>query len=177
MSEKWKDIVGYEGLYQVSDKGRVKSVKRMVKCREGVSRVQNERIKGCSSGKYRHVMTTLWRDNEQEGVYVHRVVLEAFTGKPMYGMTGSHIDGDPTNNSIDNLVWETQKDNNARKEGHGTLQRGENHSSTSITEEDVFSIRRLHRTGHFTNVFLGRMFEVSRAVIEGIIHNKTWRHI
>lgn len=100
MNETWKDITGYEGLYQVSDLGRVRSLKF------GKVRILNPgRIK---SG---YLMVGLCRDGKVRNVRVHRLVAEAFIPNPSNCPVINHKDENPGNNVVDNLEWCTAKYN------------------------------------------------------------------
>ena len=110
MSERWLPVVGYEGAYQVSDLGRVRSLDRMIVDSVGHRYFRAGRIlrqvtlKGTG-----HCRVTL--PGGIQG-YVHRLVLEAFVGPAPDGMEACHNDGDPTNNRLDNLRWDTRSANN-----------------------------------------------------------------
>lgn len=96
IDEDWKDITGYEGLYQVSNLGRIYS------CRY-------DRILTPSGDKYLHVV--LSTNNKPKSVLIHRLVADAFISNPENKPQVNHIDGDPTNNVVDNLEWMTAQEN------------------------------------------------------------------
>ena len=98
MTEIWKDIVGYEGLYQVSNLGRVKSVKR-------------NKILSQKHNWDGYLRIQLWRNNKNKYVSIHRLVAEAFIENPNKKPFINHIDGNKQNNNVDNLEWCTQKEN------------------------------------------------------------------
>lgn len=106
MSERWVPAKGFEGRYEVSDLGRVRSVPRQV--------VNGGRVKmepGALLKPYwhrKHLKVTLYGDNKRERqVFVHILVLESFVGPKPKGRLGCHRDDDPRNNSIANLRWDT----------------------------------------------------------------------
>src|SRR5688572_8966386 len=105
-NENWKDVVGYEGIYLVSDLGRVRSLPREV-FQPGVIKSYpiNERIlkPGIRSGRYLRV--NLFRDGEASGVFVHRLVAIAFLPNPENKRCVNHKDCNPSNNKLDNLEW------------------------------------------------------------------------
>ena len=102
MSETWKDVAGYEGLYQVSDRGNVRS-RRRHGSRGGI-------LKPGTNGKgYLWVMLSL--NGKTNVLYVHRLVAEAFIPNPSNFPVINHKDENPANNSVDNLEWCTQKYN------------------------------------------------------------------
>lgn len=96
IDEEWKDIKGYEGLYQVSNLGRIYS------CRY-------DRIRKPSGNKYLHVV--LCTNNNPKSMLIHRLVAEAFISNPGNKPQINHIDGDTTNNMVDNLEWVTAQEN------------------------------------------------------------------
>lgn len=96
--EDWRDVIGYEGLYQVSNKGRVRSLDRTTS--------DGRHIKGklkTSSSKYSSV--TLYKNNKYVNALVHRLVAIAFIPNPDNLPEVDHIDTDPSNNNVTNLRW------------------------------------------------------------------------
>ena len=110
MKEIWKDISGYEGLYQVSNCGRVKSLNYM---RTGEIVIMRPRV---HTGGYLRV--GLCKYNKPKDHYIHRLVLTAFVPNPLNKPQVNHIDEIKNNNYVYNLEWVTQKENNH----HGTFQ-------------------------------------------------------
>ena len=107
--EIWEDIEGYEGLYQVSNLGRIKSLRRRRKIGRGATQPMPERILKQNSAKYR--MVTLSKDGIVEGRNVHRIVLITFAGKAPNKYETNHIDGNKHNNCLSNLEWVSSSEN------------------------------------------------------------------
>lgn len=109
MSEMWKDIKGYEGLYQVSNLGNVRSLEHLDKNKRNriVGRVLKPGMKA-----YGYLQVGL-RDGygKQKNYYVHRLVMEAFVGECPDGCEVNHIDENKANNNISNLEYVTHKTN------------------------------------------------------------------
>ncbi len=135
MEEIWKDVVGYEGLYQVSNLGRVKSVKHYVPTKAGAKRLSPSKVRiNEFDGKYYHVI--LYKSGKRKVCLVHRLVAEAFIQNKDNKATVNHKDGNKLNNfvyvnpdgSIDqeksNLEWCTNSENlkHAFKTGLATPQ-------------------------------------------------------
>lgn len=105
--ESWKPVYGFEGIYEVSNTGRVRSVDRVDPA--GHSRKGKELAQARTSGDKRKV--TLYKDRKAHQKQVHWLVLEAFVGPRPEGAMGLHWDDDPANNHIDNLRWGTRSEN------------------------------------------------------------------
>ena len=107
MSEEWRDVVGYEGLYQVSDQGRVKSLER----KDCLGRTVKERIlkPGVVSSGY--LMISLCTGGKQKMFSVHRLVCQAFHENPDNKPQVNHINEDKADNRACNLEWCTCKQN------------------------------------------------------------------
>ena len=114
MKEIWKDIPGYEGKYQVSNQGRVKSLERKVRSVNWYSgkeffRTVHERILRPGPVKSGHLYVVL--GHGEAGVPVHQLVMKAFVGEPPEGMEVRHLNGDPTANRLENLKYGTRTEN------------------------------------------------------------------
>lgn len=120
MSERWLPIPGWEGYYEVSDLGRVKSCARSVPGRPGRMINRRERILTPMVSRDGYLCVALCRDNVRHHTRVHRAVLLAFVGPCPDGMEGCHGDGDSRNNALTNLRWDTRSANTYDKVAHGT---------------------------------------------------------
>lgn len=109
--ENWRPIQGYEGIYEVSDQGRVWSVKRVITLRNGGTRTVGGRYLKHGVGDAGHEYVNLRKDGQGEWEYVHRLVLTAFVGPCPEGMEACHWDDDPGNNALENLRWASRTDN------------------------------------------------------------------
>lgn len=110
--EIWKDITGYEGLYQVSDQGRVKSLKR----KDCLGRTIQERILKTKIDRYGYLQLNLHAYGKQKTLTVHRLICEAFNENPEGKPEVNHINENKTDNRACNLEWCTRKEN----VNHGT---------------------------------------------------------
>lgn len=107
----WKDVKGYEGLYQVSDDGQVKSVGRY-KPNHSKMQYVAESIKAQRINPGGYFVVDLYKGNKQKTIGVHILVAEAFIDNPNCKETVNHIDGIKTNNHVSNLEWATPKEQN-----------------------------------------------------------------
>lgn len=110
MEEIWKDIKDYEGLYQVSNYGRVKSMERTVKGLKGNKKIKS-RIMKESKNKFGYSRVSLYKLGKTKNFQIHRLVAQAFIPNPLELPQVNHIDGNKDNNSVNNLEWITNRDN------------------------------------------------------------------
>lgn len=108
--------------------------------------------------------------------YVHRLVLEAFVGPCPRGMRACHQDGDPTNNRLSNLRWDTQKANMADADRHGHVYRGEATSRAKLSADQVRAIREEVAAGR-THHSVAEEYGVCRQTVTDIVLRRRWRHI
>ena len=119
-AERWKPVTGYEGIYEVSNHGRVRSVDRTITCSDG--RVRRHKGKNLSTPLSRdgYPVVNLYTQGRLKTRYVHSLVAESFIGARPEGMEVCHSDGDSTNNHLDNLRYDTSSENALDKVRHGT---------------------------------------------------------
>ena len=109
--EIWKDIEGFEGLYQISDKGRVKSLEKTYTDRNGATRHKDEKILNPYPNKRGYMRLQLFGEKRVEWKLVHRLVAEAFLPNPDNLPIINHKDETPFHNNVENLEYCTQKYN------------------------------------------------------------------
>lgn len=112
--ENWKDVLieGFEGIYQVSDTGKIKSLKRTVPHSFSGTMTIPERILKPNTVAFGYQQVTLNNLGKRKSAYVHVLVAAAFIGKKESGYEVNHIDEDKTNNKLSNLEYLTSKENN-----------------------------------------------------------------
>ena len=140
MKEIWKDIKGYEGLYQVSNLGRVKSLAKIIGRRMKSETILKPRITN------EYVMVTLCKNSVIFNASVHRLIAEAFIPNPENKKTINHINGVKNDNRIENLEWATQRENNlhAYRTGlHDPKKNGRKGKRRPLTDEEkhLISVR------------------------------------
>lgn len=132
MTEEWRPAPDYEGLYEVSSLGRVRSLY--------FGEPRPSRL-GADTDGYPMVMLT--KDGKRSPKKVHRLVCVAFHGpsRPVHREV-AHLDGDKTNARADNLKWCSKVENHSHKRRHGTHQEGERHPNARLSESAVREIRQ-----------------------------------
>ncbi len=168
ITEKWKDVIGYEGLYQISSDGRVKSSYRHPGAvgHFGTTIIDSEgypQIRLVKNG-----VTSVYR--------VHNLVLTAFCGLRPDGYQCLHNDGNRQNIKLENLKWGTQFENADDAIRHGTQVRGETSGRAKLTTDQVLIIKRLSSYGHSLRS-LGKRFRVDHTTIGAIKTGKSWSHL
>jgi hypothetical protein len=172
--ETWKAVPGYEGLYEVSDLGRVKSLARYVPSRWKKPRFVAERI--MRSARARYIVVRLSRDADVKNFGVHRLVCEAFHGPPQEGMQAAHIDGNPYNNTASNLYWATPAENCADRKRHGRWVHGTRVNTNKLSEADISAIISEYRTG-IPRKDIAAAYGVHRSSIDQLLRGDTWKHL
>ncbi len=175
--ENWKPITGFEGLYEVSDLGRVKSLERDVLKWDGKRKVDS-RILGLSKkGGYQSI--GLWSNGILKTKMVHRLVAMAFIPNPLNKKQVNHKNGIKNDNRVVNLEWCTPKENShhAWKIGLQKQGKGESHPSATIDEKTALEIKEMCKNGSYTKREIALMFGTTYSVVREIYRNKTWRHL
>ncbi len=111
MSEMWKDIPEYEGLYAISNQGRIKSLPRKVNTKGGAKRVVNEAVLSLGKNWNGYPLVCLSKNHEKKYVLVHRLVAQCFLIQNGKKWQVNHKDGTRDNNHVDNLEWVTPSEN------------------------------------------------------------------
>lgn len=144
MKEVWKDIQGYEGYYQVSNKGHVKSIDRYVKFKRGKGThfIPGKMLKPSLNIKRGYLRVSLTKHNHSKFFRIHRLVAEAFVPNPKCLSQVNHKDENRLNNSADNLEWCTNTYNNH----YGTR-------TLRASESSKKAVAQLDDSGHVIRIF------------------------
>ena len=174
MKEEWRPITGYEGCYEVSNFGRVRSLTRLLPFGGGVGLRQGRTCKPetCHAG---HRRIRLHKEGRGARFFVHRLVLGAFVGPCPIGMEAAHNDNDPTNNKVSNLRWDTRSGNHQDKHKFGTFPVGEKASRSILTEDQVRQI--MFFKGTISQAQLAENHGVCPQTISAIHRGKSWSHL
>jgi hypothetical protein len=136
--EIWRQIAGYGGDYEVSNLGRVRSLKTGLPV--AMSPVAD------SDG---YLTLKLYSDGVSRRHKISRLVCEAFNGNaPTLKHEAAHLDGDKAHNHANNLQWATSKENNAHKVAHGTRQNGLRNGQAKFSDALICKVRALSRAGY-----------------------------
>lgn len=162
MREIWQCIKSYNKKYQISNLGRVKNRKKILKI--------------CNNGKG-YLYISLSKNNKRKNFLIHRLVANAFIINKENKPCINHIDGNKQNNKVDNLEWITYSENHkhAFKIGLKKSRKGEEMSNSKLKNKDVLFIKK--NKNNYSRAELGRKFKICPSTISRIILGHRWRHI
>lgn len=171
--ERWLPIAGWLGWYEVSNRGRVRSVERIVVFRVGAPHRYRSRILKQAPNGDGHLKVTLCRPGVRVSCFVHRLVLEAFDRPCPPGMECLHGPGGPADNRWpENIRWGTPVQNCAER----NTALGERHGFAKLTDVIVRECRQRHAQGE-TTASLAQQFGVAERVMGKAINRESWRHV
>ena len=163
---KWRDVIGYEGLYKISNEGEVYSL---------VSKKILKSFPHYEKGYIRHC---LYKNKSKKTLSTHRLVAFAFIPNLENKPEVNHINGIKSDNRVENLEWVTASENciHSFKIGLNTPKVGENNNKSKLTKEDVSKVYSLNRDGMSTKD-ISNMYNVCRTTIDRILSGKRWNHV
>lgn len=167
MKEEWKDVIGHEGKYAVSNRGYIKRIST------GVI------LKPCVNGSGYH-QVNLWKDGKCWAKRIHRAIMEAFVPNPGEKRDVNHINGVKTDNRIENLEWATRSENgkHAHRLGLNAAKKGMDNPTSKLTNNDVMEIKKsIAAKDRKTYGRLAAKFNVSYDTIRSIAIGRIWSHI
>lgn len=164
----WREVSGYDGRYEVSDGGQVRSQYF------GEWRLLRQRL-----NRYGYPQVNLKSHQKGNSATVHSLVATAFIGPRPHGLCVNHKDGFKPNNKLSNLEYVTPLENTSHATKLGLMLRGERNAAARLSEEEVRQIRSLYIFGsHEAGTrAIARQFGMSQYAIHRIVSGQTWTHI
>ena len=160
--EEWKDIIGYEGIYKISNLGRVKRI------HGGYRKVLKKSL--FKSGYVRVCLTV----NAKEKTFrVHRLVAQTFIPNPFNKPYINHIDNNIENNHISNLEWCTSKENKKHCVMQNRQAYGVKNGNSKFKEEDIIKIRSCN----LSVKEIMKIYKMSETNVRDILNRKIWKHL
>ena len=179
ITEVWKDVLGFETLYEVSSIGNVNRITKKIKIKNHFVTFNGKKMIPMDNGKG-YLRYKLSKNDKSKRYMAHRLVAEAFIPNPENKRCINHKDGNKANNNISNLEWNTHSENSihALKTGLIVRHKGEKHSNSKLNNFQVKLIRRFKKIyPKVTCAYISRKFNVSGSIIERIIKNETYNII
>jgi hypothetical protein len=172
MFEVWQPVRGYEGIYEVSDQGRVRSLPG--RKWNGAAWIKKPGcIRKTPVGTQGYPTVDLKHNGHRRTFTVHTLVLTAFVGARPAGQECRHLNGNRADSRLSNLAWGTPAENDEDRKRHGTFIQGETHGNARLTEQDV----RLIRSMRGTQAVIAKQFAVSQSSVSMIKAGQRWAHI
>lgn len=165
MTEIWKDIVNYEGIYKISSYGNI------------LSNASGTWISKKARVNRDYLIVNLHKNGKSKSCKVHRLVAINFLPNLKNDPYVNHKDGNKLNNMVGNLEWVTAKENSIHASKLQLLPCGSKNSSAKLTEKDIIEIRKFYDSGEFTQNELSYLFNINQGVIGKIVNCKLWKHV
>jgi predicted XRE-type DNA-binding protein len=175
--EEWRPIEGYEGLYEVSNLGRVRSLDRVVKETRGERKYKGKLLKPALH-LHGYLRVCLAKEGKKKNHFVHRLVAIAFLGQPPEGYVVCHGPKGQQCNKVTNLSWGTLKQNQGPdRVRDGTDNQGEKCNLAKLNEMQVRVIHRLLESKSMTHAEIAEIFGVKKPTISAIKTGRNWNHL
>lgn len=180
-NEKWVDVVGYEDEYEISDYGRIRTKNRIINyISKRYTKSRNNTYKSISLRPYKtkkdRLRVCLCKNSKTKKYFIHRLVLEAFVGPCPEGMECCHNNGDPSDNKLENLRWDSKTENAKDRIKHGTHRQGEKINTAKIKGDEVWLIKKLIHNNICSEKIM-KIFKISSSIYYKIKNRVTWKHI
>ena len=177
-NEEWKDIPNYEGIYQVSDLGRIKSLSGLLATKSGVIKQRYNKIMSqiIKSNGYLSIMFSV--NSNQKRFHVHRLVAISFISNPENKPEVNHKNCIKTHNYKMNLEWNTVQENTDHAVLNNLNCKGEKAPWSKLTSTKIIAIRRLYKINpYFNKTNVAKKLGVKDTTIHKIIRNQRWKHL
>ena len=178
--EVWKDVKNYEGIYQVSNLGKVRSLDRMVNSSNNFKRFCKGSLLKNSFDKDGYCKVNLKSNSKGNSQRVHRLVAMSFICNPNDKPQVNHINGIKNDNRVENLEWCTLKENrqHAYDTGlqNGKSREGEKNNFNKLSKDEINEIRKLYIPYKMTNRMIAKKYNVTTGCIQSITsqRNRKW---
>jgi len=171
--EIWKQVVGYEGFYEVSNLGNIKSITRDVNTKGSKKRRHTGKPLKKILGSTGYLCAHLSKFNQSRPMGIHRLVAHAFIGPQLTGYHTMHLDGDRTNNNIKNLRYGSPTCNAAFKVDDGTISRGIKRYNAKLSESKVKNIREL-ATQKIPYKHIAEKYNIGITTVCAVVKRQNW---
>lgn len=169
--ESWLPVAGFDGVYDVSDWGRIRTWRSF-----GRGRLTEPKVMSLLRHRSGYAYVNLQRAPIKKAGFIHRLVLEAFVGPCPAGMEACHADGDRMNSRLDNLRWDTREANAADRIRHGRAPRGTKVNLARLNDDQVADVLARLKTRE-SLASIAKSYGVGESTISAVAHGRTWLHV
>lgn len=173
---EWRTVPGFPG-YEVNNVGDVRSVTRAVPHQTVTKTIFGKMKKARPQKNGGQLRLTLFHERVCKSVFVHRLVMAAFVGPLPEGKLVRHLNGDPTDNRLENLAYGDALENAADAIAHGATARGQRANKSNLTDRKVREIRAFAKDPRISQKYIAELYGVTPTNIMYIVQRKTWAHI
>lgn len=170
--------MGFEGLYEVSDQGRVRSLDRWIQARgscgrAGYSYLRKGRVMRQYRPSGRYASVRLYSSERDQTCEIHRLVTAAFIGPQPEGQWVRHVDGNAHNNVLANLAYGSPQENIDDKQRHGTQTKGETHGTRKLCEAEALAVRAARES----SADIAARYGITACQVNRIKARTSWKHV
>jgi len=182
--EVWKPVPGYDGVYEASSEGRVRSTDRQVRVGHGATRTAPGKILSQTEAGRGYMSVSIRMNGNKDAAYVHHLVAKAFIGKPP-GEIGpqsgdwqiNHKNGDITDNRPENLEWVKREANTVHAHQNGFYKKGSEAPSAKLTADLVRRAREIRRSTGRPFRDIAEEMPAGKNAVKQAVRGQTWEHI
>ncbi|HJZ23679.1 MAG TPA: NUMOD4 domain-containing protein [Candidatus Babeliales bacterium] len=174
--EVWKDIIGYEGLYQVNNLGKIKTLSGFVRHNLYGKMKVNEKIHKEYYTSRGYVRVNLRKNNKLKTHHVHRLVALSFIPNPNNKYQINHINGIKIDNKVENLEWCTNEENRIHAISNNLIKKGELLPQSKLKNNDIMKIFEFRNQGK-TQREIAMLFNIGQQTVSRILLRKNWVHV
>lgn len=176
--EIWKEIPGFNGWYEASNLGRIRSYRS--KCKSD-KRINKPKIIKGNKHPLGYIRVKLKNNSSRTGYLIHRLVAETFIPNPQKKPQINHKNGIKDDNRVSNLEWVTPQENVDHAIDNGFIdhskQYGEKGNNAQLTKKQVLQIRSVYDQGWATQTELSKAYNISQKHVSRIVNKQRWKHI
>ena len=169
MKETWRDIKGYEGRYQISNLGRVKSLERVIHRKDGRSYLRKGMLLKNKMGTNGYYYVCLYKNNKQKTFMIHSLVALNFIGERPSNHDICHINGNKLDNAVYNLKYDTRTEN-----FNDMYRQGGRNPRGKLSIEDVLKMRKMYKTGKYTHDELADFFNIAPSHVGNVLNRRAF---
>lgn len=168
--ETWQFVPGFEGEYEVSTLGRLRS-----------HVLGQQRILRCAPDSRGYIPVFLYGKRQRKRYWLHRLIAEVFIPNPQQRREVNHKNGNKSDCRVENLEWVSRSQNIRHAYENGLVKyvgkRGADSNKAVLTNEQVLQLRKLYEEREYTQRELAEMFNISRSTVYQILKRRSWSHI